>query len=37
VAIRLTPEDLREIDALVPAGMASGTRYPEAGMRAVNR
>jgi hypothetical protein len=28
---------LREIDALLPKGIASGTRYPEAGMRAVNR
>ena len=35
--IRLTPEDLQEIDALLPPGMASGTRYPEVGMRAVNR
>jgi len=35
--IRLTPEDLREIDALLPPGMAAGTRYPEVGMRAVNR
>jgi len=35
--IRLTPEDLQEIDALLPPGMAAGTRYPEVGMRAVNR
>jgi aryl-alcohol dehydrogenase-like predicted oxidoreductase len=37
VEIRLTAEDLREIDALLPPGIASGTRYPEPGMRAVNR
>lgn len=35
--VHLTADDLREIDALVPRGMAAGTRYPEAGMRAVNR
>jgi aryl-alcohol dehydrogenase-like predicted oxidoreductase len=37
VDIRLTPEELEEIDALIPAGMASGTRYPEGGMRTINR
>jgi aryl-alcohol dehydrogenase-like predicted oxidoreductase len=35
--IHLTAEELREIDALFPQGIAAGTRYPEAGMRAVNR
>jgi aryl-alcohol dehydrogenase-like predicted oxidoreductase len=35
--IRLTVEELREIDALMPRGIAAGTRYAEAGMRAVNR
>jgi aryl-alcohol dehydrogenase-like predicted oxidoreductase len=35
--IQLTAEELREIDALLPPGVAAGTRYPEAGMRAVNR
>jgi aryl-alcohol dehydrogenase-like predicted oxidoreductase len=35
--IRLTADDLKEIDALLPPGMASGTRYPETGMRTVNR
>ena len=35
--IRLSADDLREIDALLPQGIAAGTRYPEAGMRAVNR
>lgn len=37
VNVRLTEEDLREIDSLVPRGMAAGTRYPEIGMRTVNR
>jgi aryl-alcohol dehydrogenase-like predicted oxidoreductase len=35
--IRLTPEELREIDSLIPPGAASGSRYSEPGMRAVNR
>ena len=35
--IQLTEEELQEIDALLPPGLAAGTRYPEAGMRAVNR
>jgi aryl-alcohol dehydrogenase-like predicted oxidoreductase len=35
--IQLTREDLQEIDALLPPGMAAGTRYPEPGMRSVNR
>ena len=35
--IRLTPEDLREIAALVPPGIAAGTRYPEGGMKTINR
>jgi aryl-alcohol dehydrogenase-like predicted oxidoreductase len=35
--IQLTAEELSEIDALLPPGIAAGTRYPEAGMRAVNR
>jgi len=35
--IHLSADDLREIDALLPQGIAAGTRYPEAGMRAVNR
>ena len=37
VSISLTPEELHEIDALIPPGMAAGTRYPEGGMRTVNR
>ena len=35
--VALTAEDLREIDVLVPAGIAAGTRYAEGGMRSVNR
>jgi aryl-alcohol dehydrogenase-like predicted oxidoreductase len=35
--IHLTADDLREIDALVPAGIAVGTRYAEGGMKTVNR
>jgi aryl-alcohol dehydrogenase-like predicted oxidoreductase len=35
--LRLTAEELREIDTAVPAGSASGTRYPEAAMHTVNR
>jgi aryl-alcohol dehydrogenase-like predicted oxidoreductase len=35
--IPLTGEELREIDVVLPRGIAAGTRYPEAGMRAVNR
>ena len=34
--IELTPSDLAEISAAAPPGAASGQRYPEAGMRAVN-
>jgi aryl-alcohol dehydrogenase-like predicted oxidoreductase len=37
VNIELTGDELQEIDTLLPAGMAAGTRYPEPGMRAVNR
>jgi aryl-alcohol dehydrogenase-like predicted oxidoreductase len=35
--IHLTADDLKEIDALLPPGTAAGTRYPEMGMRTVNR
>jgi aryl-alcohol dehydrogenase-like predicted oxidoreductase len=34
--IRLTPDELGEIDAAFPPGVAAGERYPEAGMQAVN-
>ena len=36
-AVTLTADDVREIDAAIPAGMAAGTRYPEATMHTVNR
>jgi aryl-alcohol dehydrogenase-like predicted oxidoreductase len=35
--VHLAPEDLARIDAIAPRGVAAGTRYPEAGMRSVNR
>jgi aryl-alcohol dehydrogenase-like predicted oxidoreductase len=35
--IRLTPQDLAGLDAAVPPGAAAGTRYPEGGMKSVNR
>ena len=35
--VHLTAEDLARIDAIAPRGVAAGLRYPEAGMRSVNR
>ncbi|MBL0745686.1 aldo/keto reductase [Chryseolinea sp. Jin1] len=35
--ILLTPQDLKSIEAIVPAGSAAGTRYPEKFMNALNR
>jgi aryl-alcohol dehydrogenase-like predicted oxidoreductase len=35
--IRLTPNDLAQLDRILPPGGAAGTRYPESGMRVVNR
>ena len=35
--VRLTPEELAEIDSLLPPGAAAGSRYTEQGMRAVSR
>ena len=35
--IRLTPDDFREIDALLPPGIAAGTRYAEGGMKTINK
>jgi aryl-alcohol dehydrogenase-like predicted oxidoreductase len=35
--VKLTPDDLRRIDAIAPKGVAAGTRYPESGMATVNR
>ena len=36
VAVTLTPEELAEIDRILPAGATVGSRYPEMGMRYVN-
>ncbi len=35
--VQLSASDLRRIDEIAPKGVAAGTRYPEAGMNAVNR
>ncbi len=35
--IKLTPADLEEISAALPAGLAAGPRYSEQAMQAVNR
>ena len=35
--VELTEEELKEIDAIIPKGAASGTRYPEAMMGSVDR
>jgi len=35
--LEITPDDLRRIDEIAPKGVAAGERYPEGGMRAVNR
>ncbi|OLF15322.1 aldo/keto reductase [Actinophytocola xanthii] len=35
--VRLTPEQLAEIDSALPGGSVSGARYTEAGLAAVNR
>jgi aryl-alcohol dehydrogenase-like predicted oxidoreductase len=35
--ITLSGEELRELDSAVPRGAAAGTRYPEGGMRVINR
>jgi aryl-alcohol dehydrogenase-like predicted oxidoreductase len=36
-AVRLTPGELAEIAAALPAGKAAGERYPQQSMQAVNR
>jgi aryl-alcohol dehydrogenase-like predicted oxidoreductase len=36
-ALSLSKDELAAIDAIVPHGVAAGTRYPEAGLREVNR
>jgi aryl-alcohol dehydrogenase-like predicted oxidoreductase len=35
--IRFTPEELAQIDTILPPGVAAGPRYPERGMRTINR
>ena len=35
--VKLTSEELRRLDEVLPRGVAAGTRYPEEMMRAVNR
>jgi aryl-alcohol dehydrogenase-like predicted oxidoreductase len=35
--VRLTPQQLAELDAVFPSGVAAGTRYPAAMMGALNR
>jgi aryl-alcohol dehydrogenase-like predicted oxidoreductase len=35
--VALTDSELREIDEAIPHGIATGERYPEEAMRAVNR
>jgi aryl-alcohol dehydrogenase-like predicted oxidoreductase len=34
--VRLDPDDLARIDAILPPGAAAGTRYPERSMAALN-
>jgi aryl-alcohol dehydrogenase-like predicted oxidoreductase len=36
-AVRLTPEELSQIDALLPAGSTAGERYAPQGMKALDR
>jgi len=33
----LTPADLARVSEITPPGVAAGERYPEAGMRSLNR
>jgi aryl-alcohol dehydrogenase-like predicted oxidoreductase len=37
VNLRLTPEELAQIDAVLPAGAAAGPRYPAQAMKAIDR
>ena len=37
LSVRLSPEEVEQISAMVPVGAASGLRYPEAAMKAVYR
>src|SRR5262249_55334599 len=36
VAVRLTPEELAQINAILPVGSAAGDRYPALAMRAID-
>jgi hypothetical protein len=35
--VQLSADELRRLDETFPVGAAAGTRYPEGGMKAVNR
>lgn len=37
VNVKLTPEELRQIDAILPPGATAGARYPEHSMKAIDR
>ncbi len=37
VDVSLSPEDIKEIEAIFPKDAAAGTRYPQAGMQTLNR
>jgi aryl-alcohol dehydrogenase-like predicted oxidoreductase len=37
VDVRLTPDELRQLDEAFPLGAATGPRYPDGGMRTVNK
>ena len=37
VDVRLTPEELAQIDAILPVGAASGDRYHAQAMKAIDR
>ena len=37
LSVTLSPQEVADIDAAVPAGAAAGTRYPAAGMGSVQR
>jgi aryl-alcohol dehydrogenase-like predicted oxidoreductase len=37
VDVRLSPEDLRRLDKIMPRGVAAGLRYPAQTMAAVNK
>ena len=37
LSVQLTAQDLAHVEAIAPRGVVAGQRYPESGMRAVNR